>query len=447
MAPKQSGPGLTALALEPPQPASLPQLYSFRRCPYAIRARLALAAAGLVPGRHLLVREVNLACKPPELLEASAKGTVPVLVVPTGSGRLGPGPGPSADAPAAANQAGAPASQDTPARGEPLVIDQSLSLMRWALAHHDPADWLRLGASPAAGAARAEMAALIAENDGPFKHHLDRFKYPERFRPRRPPGASPADPLGPAIDQQEGLQEGPPRARPRLGRDGAAGAESAAGQGREAGVVQADGDEPERHRHRAAALGILRGWDDRLKAGGWLLGPRACLADWALLPFVRQFRRADPAGFDAEPGLAALQDWLGRFEACPQLAAVLAPAWGPRQPWRSPRWLYHLALAEEWRQARAVGVYRRSTRGLGLEDVGFIHASYAHQLAATYGRFYGDAGAVVLLTIDPARLEQAGVPVRAEAAGPDPQPGAELFPHLYGPLPLAAVVAAAPYQP
>jgi glutathione S-transferase len=84
---------------------------------------------------------------------------------------------------------------------------------------------------------------------------------------------------------------------------------------------------------------------------------------------------------------------------------------------------------------------------LGLEQVGFIHASYAHQLAATYARFYGDAGPVVLLTIDPARLEQAGVPVRAEAAGANPAPGAERFPHLYGPLPLGAVLAATPYQP
>jgi glutathione S-transferase len=162
---------------------------------------------------------------------------------------------------------------------------------------------------------------------------------------------------------------------------------------------------------------------------------------------VRQFRRADPAGFDAEPNLAALQNWLGRFEASAELATVMEPPWGQRQPWRSPRWLYHLALPEEWHQARTNGVYCRSTRGLGLEQVGFIHASYAHQLAATYARFYGDAGPVVLLTIDPSRLEQAGVPVRAEPGGLNPEAGAELFPHLYGPLPLTAVLAAAPYQP
>jgi glutathione S-transferase len=259
--------------------------------------------------------------------------------------------------------------------------------MTWALARHDPGDWLRLGPSPGAQAHRSELAALIAENDGPFKHHLDRFKYPDRFK---------------------------------------------------AGDRQA---------HRAAALAILGRWNQRLQPGGWLLGPSACLADWALLPFVRQFRRADPAGFDAEPNLAALQNWLGRFEASAELTAVMEPPWGQRQPWRSPHWLYHLALADEWRQARTNGVYDRSTRGLGLKQVGFIHASYAHQLAATYARFYGDAGPVVVLTIDPNRLEQAGVAVRAEPGGSTPEAGAELFPHLYGPLPLTAVLAAAPYQP
>ena len=376
MAPNQGGPGPTARALEPPQPAGLPVLYSFRRCPYAIRARLALAAAALVPERDLVVREVSLACKPPELLLASPKGTVPVLVLPPGAG-----PEPARD----------PGSEPGPTPGPvgdgQRVIDQSLALMTWALARHDPGDWLRLGPSPAAQAHRSELAALIAENDGPFKHHLDRFKYPDRFK---------------------------------------------------AGDRQA---------HRAAALAILGRWNQRLQPGGWLLGPSACLADWALLPFVRQFRRADPAGFDAEPNLAALQNWLGRFEASAELTAVMEPPWGQRQPWRSPRWLYHLALADEWRQARTNGVYARSTRGLGLEQVGFIHASYAHQLAATYARFYGDAGPVVLLTIDPGRLEQAGVAVRAEPGGSTPEAGAELFPHLYGPLPLTAVLAAAPYQP
>lgn len=324
---------------------ALPALYSFRRCPYAIRARLALAAAGLQPGLDLELREVSLKARPPELLQASPKGTVPVLVQADGT-----------------------------------VLEESLAIMQWALQRADPAGWW----AGRSAADRAAIAALIAENDGPFKQHLDRFKYPDRH-PQEP-------------------------------------------------------QEP----HRLAGLAILQGWNQRLAGGGgWLLGDRPSLADWALLPFVRQFRLADPEGFEAQPDLAPLQAWLQRFLACPELAAVLQGPWGPRRCWRSPRWLYHLALAEEWRSARRAGIYARSTRGLTLEQVGFIHASQAPQLQATWRRFYADAGEVVLLHIDPDQLALAGVPVRLE---PVPESG-ELFPHLYGPLPLAAVRLVEPYGP
>jgi glutathione S-transferase len=175
-----------------------------------------------------------------------------------------------------------------------------------------------------------------------------------------------------------------------------------------------------------------------------LLGESSCLADWALLPFVRQFRIADPAVFDAALGIGALQAWLARFEAGTELAAVMAPPLAPRHPWRSPSWLYHLALAEEWQQAQAEGVYRRSTRGLSIEQVGFLHASHGDQIAATFERFYTDAGPVRLLTIDAQHLAAAGLEVRLE---PSPESG-ELFPHLYGgPLPCGAVVAAESYRP
>ncbi len=321
---------------------SAPILYSFRRCPYAIRARLALRQGGLA----VELREVNLQAKPPELLEASAKGTVPVLVRP-----------------------------------DRTVLDQSLAVMVWALRRHDPEDWLRSGDEGNGVAQRQAMDALIATNDGRFKRHLDRFRYADRH-----PGA-------------------------RM------------------------------ETHRGEALAILRQWNGRLERGGWLLEGGPSLADWALLPFVRQFRLADPAGFEAEPGLSALQGWLRRFLEGPDLAAVMGPPWAARQPWRSPRLLYHLALAEEWQAARAAGVYRRSSRGLGLEEVGFIHASDAHQLADTFARFYGDARSVVLLTIDPQRLQRAGVAVKREPA----PPCGELFPHLYGPLPLEAVLQSEPY--
>jgi glutathione S-transferase len=106
-----------------------PILYSFRRCPYAIRARMALA----VSGTRCELREVRLNMKPASMVAASPKGTVPVLVLPDGS-----------------------------------VIDESLDIMRWALTRCDPEGWL----------SRAD-AALIATNDHAFKQDLDRYKYPE----------------------------------------------------------------------------------------------------------------------------------------------------------------------------------------------------------------------------------------------------------------------------
>ena len=126
-----------------------------------------------------------------------------------------------------------------------------------------------------------------------------------------------------------------------------------------------------------------------------------------------------------------------------ELAAVQEFPWAARPPWRSPGWLYHLALRLEWQVARADGVYRRSTRGRSLEEVGFIHLSSAHQVPATASRFYADlpAAEVLLLTIDPQRLAAAGLEVRLELAY-----GGEPFPHLYGPLPLAAVLRAEPWQ-
>jgi glutathione S-transferase len=373
-------------------------LYSFRRCPYAIRARLALAAAGLLPGRDLELREVSLKAKPPELLAASGKGTVPVLVAAG-----------SADG----------------AQGPAWLLEESLAIMRWALERQDREGWL----AGWSAADRTLMAALIAENDGPFKHHLDRFKYPDRFITGGQ--ASPEDAVAPASQVLR--------------------AQRVNSQHVNSQHVKTQ----KLSEHRRAGLAILRGWSARLGVGGWLLGDRPSLADWALLPFVRQFRLADPEGFDAEPGLLPLQSWLSRFLDSAELATVLSEPWASRSVWRSPNWLYHLALRSEWRAAREAGVYRRSTRGLSLDDVGFIHLSAAHQVAATAARFYGDlpAADLVLLVIDPAQLADAGEPggpgaLRWEQADPAPAGGGgELFPHCHGPLPLQAVLLAEPWQP
>lgn len=100
--------------------------------------------------------------------------------------------------------------------------------------------------------------------------------------------------------------------------------------------------------------------------------------------------------------------------------------------------LFHLAEADHWATARAAGTYERSTLGASLEDVGFIHLSTADQWPGVLGRFYRDHDApLVLLTVDPDLLDAS-----TELRWKTPHPGSdELFPHLYGPLPTAAVTA------
>jgi glutathione S-transferase len=181
-----------------------PILYSFRRCPYAMRARLALA----VSGAEIEHREILLRDKPAHLLEISPKGTVPVLLLPDGS-----------------------------------VLEESLDVMRWALEKNDPEGWLS-----------GTDEALIAANDGPFKHHLDRFKYPNRY--------DDADPL----------------------------------------------------EHRAACEEHLRVLDARLRERPFLSGRTRGFTDAAIMPFIRQFANTDRAWFDSQsyPALRAwLDGWLG----------------------------------------------------------------------------------------------------------------------------------------
>jgi glutathione S-transferase len=102
--------------------------------------------------------------------------------------------------------------------------------------------------------------------------------------------------------------------------------------------------------------------------------------------------------------------------------------------------LFHIALADDWAEAEATGEYRMSTRGAMLAEVGFVHLAYEHQVEGVVSRYYADVGELVVLELDPARL---GAEIRAEAV----DPGAEAFPHLYGPLLLDAVVAARLLRP
>ena len=203
-----------------------PVLYSFRRCPYAMRARLAIAAAGI----RVELREVVLRAKPAALLAASPKGTVPVLVA-----------------------------------GD-RVIEESDEIMFWALRQNDPDDWLYAWREN-----RPAVEALIVENDGPFKRHLDRYKYPVRYPDEN--------------------------------------------------IVPED--------QRDAALEILKGWDRKIARGGWLFGEEPGIADYAVLPFVRQFAFVDRDWFDAQP-IPALHAWLDAFLASDRFAAVM-PKFDPWQ--------------------------------------------------------------------------------------------------------------------
>ncbi len=110
-------------------------LYSYRRCPYAMRARMALAYAQL----PVEIREISLREKPASMLAISPKGTVPVL------------------------------------KADDLVIEQSLEIMFWALQKSDPDQWLK-------SSVLDEALQLIELNDGSFKALLDQYKYPERIK-------------------------------------------------------------------------------------------------------------------------------------------------------------------------------------------------------------------------------------------------------------------------
>ena len=99
--------------------------------------------------------------------------------------------------------------------------------------------------------------------------------------------------------------------------------------------------------------------------------------------------------------------------------------------------LYHIAERTTWLQAAEAGEYLMSTRDLTLAQEGFIHCSLLHQLRGVADRFYRDADDLVVLVIDSAAVP---APVRYES----PAPGAEKYPHIYGPLPAQAVTSVIP---
>lgn len=212
--------------MEPPRPL----LYTYRRCPYAMRARMALLVAGITFDAH----EIVLREKPAAMLAASPKGTVPVLVLPSGQ-----------------------------------VLEQSWDIVQWALTH-ESADaeaqaWWSRAQTP-------ENQELLHRNDGDFKHHLDRYKYPERFT---------QDTTDTATTDRRTF-----------------------------------------HREQAVAV-LLQELERRLAEHDFLGGAQPCAADIGIFPFVRQFAAVDPVWFDALPH-GRVQGWLTHwlqsplFEACMQ---------------------------------------------------------------------------------------------------------------------------------
>ncbi|HET6431504.1 glutathione S-transferase [Dyella sp.] len=199
-------------------PAPRPLLYSYRRCPYAMRARMALLQAG----RPFDVVEIGLRDKPAAMLAISPKGTVPVLQLPDGQ-----------------------------------VLEESWDIMRWAWAGHDPDGWWSRGQTE-------DNLALVRVNDGEFKRHLDRYKYPDRY---------------------------PSELLPR-------------------------------EAHRSAAVScLLVPLEARLQRQPYLGGVNPCASDLAIFPFVRQLAGVEPAWF-AELQMPALKAWLqgwlasGLFAVC-----------------------------------------------------------------------------------------------------------------------------------
>ncbi|WP_316858896.1 glutathione S-transferase [uncultured Cohaesibacter sp.] len=207
----------------------LPLLYSFRRCPYAMRARMGLFASGVV----VELREIVLRNKPAHMLEVSPKGTVPVLVKPDGT-----------------------------------VLEESLDIMLWALSQNDPHGWL----VPEQGTLE-EALALIAELDGSFKHHLDRYKYSSRY---------------------ENADE----------------------------VV-----------HRSMAMVALASLEARLELSEQLFGKRISIADIALFPFVRQFANTDRDWFDSNAPVS-LRKWLVCHETSQLFTHIFRrwPVWQEGDP-------------------------------------------------------------------------------------------------------------------
>ena len=205
-----------------------PILYTFRRCPYAMRARLAIKASGVI----VEIREVKLKNKPEELLNISPKATVPVLYI-----------------------------------SSKKIIEESLDIMKWALEINDPLKLLKQEKLN-----RIEVHNTFNKLENDFKQNLDRYKYSSRF------------------------------------------------------------DQPNPELYRDKNLRILNQFNNLLQHNKGIYSSHLSLLDYAIFPFIRQFRNVNSIWFDSLE-LKFLKSWLYELIDSDEFSSIMKKnlIWEPNQ--------------------------------------------------------------------------------------------------------------------
>ena len=205
-----------------------PILYTFRRCPYAMRARLAIKASRVI----VEIREVKLKNKPEELLNISPKATVPVLYI-----------------------------------SSKKIIEESLDIMKWALEINDPLKLLKQEKLN-----RIEVHNTLNKLENDFKQNLDRYKYSSRF------------------------------------------------------------DQPNPELYRDKNLKILNEFNNLLQHNKGIYSSHLSLLDYAIFPFVRQFRNVNSVWFDSLE-LKFLKSWLYELIDSDEFSSIMKKnlIWEPNQ--------------------------------------------------------------------------------------------------------------------
>lgn len=196
-----------------------PILYSFKRCPYAMRARMIIFLTDI----QCELREVHLKNKPQSMLDLSPKGTVPVLQIDAYK-----------------------------------VIDESLEIVEWALGINDIFKKNKI--LPDQEVLTKDLISLF---DDEFKFHLDRYKYSVRYQDANP--------------------------------------------------IQS----------RSKCLEILNKTENSISNSNWFFGDSVNKLDICILPFIRQFRIADPEWFDSLNEIHQVKSWLKHFLKSPLLLNIM----------------------------------------------------------------------------------------------------------------------------